>query len=1032
MEHRRGLLLPSVAFVFAASLATASWAQVTTATFYAVVTDATGAVIPGATATLIHTGTGAISTKTTNGAGLAVFDFMRVGEYTVRVEAPGFKTYEGVGIVLTAGQQVRQTFALEVGAMNDRVTVEAAAPLVNVTTTEQLQTFDRAQVIELPLPRRNFSTLLRIGTGVTYTGDSVRMNGVGKNGVAFSVDGTDAGGNPEGRNSSNYLQPNLIDIMSVEAIQEVHTVKGIAPAEYGNMVGGQVNLLTRSGTNVWRGSIFENFQSDKLNARHQRLDSKPPVKFNQFGGSIGGPIRRDEIFVFGVYEGYRDRAFTLVQQSVPTERLRADMLRATPSYALLLDYLPLPTEPHSTTADVGLFKAARNSTRDDNHIDLKGDVRLTPANQIAVTYSRGRPYQLVPRHYLNQSNDRDFRVRDDRGTIGFTTSRSNWTSETRFGYHRSDMAREDRFFFTQFDPVVRREELPFGRRVGRIGTTLGWGSPDHELYLLEGRTWNFDQKYSRYRGDHLVKFGLSIRRDCCQRTNPEAPWLNYTSRDDLINNIPSEVAPVFGNGDYVAKMYQAGVFVQDDWRAAERIVLNLGIRYDYFGHLVPRGTDAAPDTGFYNPDGLRDPVTFAVGPVRDRINPYESDAGVNLGPRLGVTYSVDGAGKTVLRGGAGVFFSSQVPGAMWQAAQPAATIPFRMRISRLDAARLGLKWPIYNDDLRPIIEAEAAHRGLINTFSIFDPHLQNPYTVQFMAGVQRALTSDLALETAFVGMRGFNFLMHRWANLPDRATGVRPNPLLNVNYYVDGSQTTEYNSWQTSLRKRYSRNLSGSVHYTWGRTRSTGGGDIGAYYQGDATGDVIQDFLNPDADRGPSAGDITHYFASEWIYDVGSWARLRNPIARRALGGWQLSGIFTATSGEAVTITQSSVIPTSRPDLVPGQRIINPDYRTTLQYLNPAAFAAVPVSPISRATVRRGSVGVGAIRAPGFWNVDLSVAKNISFAGSRTAQLRADMFNAFNHTSLTDLRTSINDRFFGQLLGTRGARVIQLGARLNW
>lgn len=1030
MTHAPRPLLALLVFTFALGLSAPSWAQVTTATFYGTVTDSTGAVIPGATATVTHLGTGASGVKATNATGVFVFDFMRVGAYTLRIEAPGFKTYEGAGIELTASQQVRQTFVLEVGAMSDTVTVSASSPLVSVAAAEQLQTFDREKVMELPLPRRNFSTLLRIGTGVTYTGDSVRMNGVGKNGVAFSVDGTDAGGNPEGRNSSNYLQPNLIDIMSVEAIQEVHTVKGIAPAEYGNMVGGQVNLLTRSGTNTWRGSLFENFQSEKLNARHQRLDSKPPLKFNQFGGSIGGPISRDKVFVFGVYEGYRDEAFALVQENVPTQRLRDDMLRVTPSYALLLNFLPLPTEPHSPTADVGLFKAPRTSMRDDNHVDIKTDIRLASARQLAVTYSRGRPYQLVPRHYLNQSNDRDFRVHDDRGTVGFTMAGAAWTSETRFGYHRSDMAREDRFYFTQFDPNNRTEELPFGRRVGRIGTTLGWGSPDHELYLLNGRTWNFDQKYARHYGKHGLKAGVGIRRDCCQRTNPEASWLNYTSRDDLVNNIPSEVAPVFGNGDYVAKMYQAGVFVQDDWQVGGKLVLNLGIRYDYFGHLVPHGTKAAPESGFYNPDGLLDERTFAVGPIRDRNNPYESDAGINLGPRVGFAYNPDGQSKTVVRGGFGVFFSSQVPGAMWQSAQPAPGLPFRMRISKLDAARLGLKWPVYNDDLKKIIDAEVKNRGAINSFSIFDPKLQNPYTTQFMLGIQRQLTSNLAVDTGFVGTRGFNFLMQRWANLPDRLTGVRPNPLLNVNYYVDASQDTDYISWQSSLRKRYSQNLSGSVHYTWGRGLSTGGGDIGAYYQGDAQSDVLQDFSNPRADRGPSTGDITHYFASEWIYEVPRPSRLPN-AARHVLGGWQLSGIFLANTGEPVTVTQSSVIPTSRPDFA-GGNAINDDYRTTLQYLNPAAFVAVPVGPISRATIRPGNVGVGSIRAPGYWNVDLSLAKNISLAGRMTLQVRADMFNALNHTNLSGLRTNINDRFFGQLLNTRGARVIQLGARVNW
>lgn len=1005
------------------------WAQVTTATWYGSVRDQTGAIIPSAGVRLTHEGTGATIQTTSDETGEFVFSFLPVGSYTLRIELPGFKAYVSTGIQLAAAQTMRQTYTLQVGQVTDAVTVEGSAPLVNTVTIEQLQTFDQMKVLELPLARRNFSNLLRIGTGVTYTGDSVRMNGIGKNGVAFSVDGTDAGGNPEGRNSSSYLQPNLIDIMSVEAIQEVHTVKGVAPAEYGNVVAGQVNLLSKSGTNEWHGSLFENFQSDSLNARPQRLNSKPGLTFNQFGGSIGGPIKKDKIFIFGVYEGYRESAFTLVQENIPTQRLRDDMLRATPSYALLLNFLPLPTEPHDPTADIGLFKDARSSARNDNHVDVKGDIQLGSRSHLALTYSRGRPFRLVPRHYLNKSNDRVFQVHDDRGTVGFTTGGAAWISETRFGYHRSDMAREDKFFFTQFDPNNRTEELPFGRRVGRIGTTLGWGSPDHELYLLNGRTWNFDEKISYHTGRHSLKVGVGIRRECCQRTNPEVPWLNYTSRSDLVNNIPSEVAPVFGNGDYVAKMYSVGLFVQDDWRVLGKLVLNLGLRYDYFGHLVPKGTSKAPQSGFYNPDGLLD-SNFKVGPVRDRTNPYESDA-VNFGPRFGFSYDPDAKGKMVVRGGFGVLFGSQVAGAMWQAAQPAPAIPFRMRISRLDAARLGLRWPVYNDDLRKVIEAEAKSQGFINTFSVFNPKLQNPYSMHFTLGIQRELMPDLVLETAFVGTRGVKFLMQRWANLVDRQTGLRPNPLLNVNYYVDHSQQTVYTSWQTSLRKRYSKNLSGSAHYTWGKGLSTSGGDIGAYYQGDATADVTQDFFNPKRDRGPSSGDITHYFISEWLYEPPKLSNVNNALLRHALGGWQLAGVFHAQTGEPITVTQNSVIPTSRPDYVGGPAV-NTNYRNSLQYLNPAAFEPVAVNATSRATIRPGTAGNGFLRQPGAWNLDFSLAKNFSLTERVSFQLRSDMFNAFNHTNLTGLRTSINDRFFGQLLGTRGARVIQLNARLSW
>src|SRR5262249_7312592 len=153
------------------------------------------------------------------------------------------------------------------------------------------------------------------------------------------------------------------------------------------------------------------------------------------------------------------------------------------------------------------------------------------------------------------------------------------------------------------------------------------------------------------------------------------------------------------------------------------------------------------------------------------------------------------------------------------------------------------------------------------------------------------------------------------------------NPRLLVDYYVDHSQLTNYASWQTSLRKRFSAGLTGSVHYTWGKSLSTAGGDIGAYYQGDADGRT-HDFLNSSADRGPSTGDITHYFVTEWLYEVPFLANLKQPIVRHALRGWQISGIFTARTGEALYITQTSAIENSRPDFIGGSAI-NSDYRQT-------------------------------------------------------------------------------------------------------
>src|SRR5262245_23209220 len=627
MSFCKVLLLTALA-LFAALLR----AQQTTATFYVVITDSTGGSIPSTAVTLTHEDTGTSASKITSPLGEAVFDFLRVGSYSLRVEAKGFKRLESKGIELSAAQNVRQTFIMEVGATSETVNVEAGASLINAVSSEQLNTIDMSKITELPIFRRNYTNLLAINTGVTMAAEGVRMNGVGKNGVSYTVDGTDAGGNPEGRYSSNYLQPNLIDIMSIEAIQEVHTIKGVPPAEYGNMVAGQVNLLSRSGTNQWHGSLFENFRAEELDARNQRLPNKPGLTFNQFGGSVGGPIKRDRIFVFGVFEGYRERAFTIVQETLWSQRLRNEALAVTPSYKLYLDYIPLPNQPVGPNDDTGLYINPTTSSRDDDHADIKGDIRIGNTGNLSLTYSRGRPNQLQPRHYINGANDRVFRIWDERGTVNYISSGAGWTSESRFGYHLTDMHREDNFFFQQFDPNNKNEALPFGRRVPRL-SYLGTDNPDQELYLMEGRTYNFDQKYARHLSKQSLKFGFTIRRDCCRRNNPEAPNIAYSSRADFINNVTNTVGPTYGNGDYTAKMYQIGGFAQTDWRVRNDFTLNLGVRYDYFSHLVPEASSKAPLTGIYNPDGLLD-ANFNVGPIRSRDNPYDSDKWVNIGPRI--------------------------------------------------------------------------------------------------------------------------------------------------------------------------------------------------------------------------------------------------------------------------------------------------------------------------------------------------------------------------------------------------------------
>jgi outer membrane receptor protein involved in Fe transport len=1020
-----------IANVFVLSCLTAlnpAPAQVSTATFYGIATDATRAVVPGAVVTFSNDQNATVYHKTADSAGEFGFDFLPVGTYTLRIEAQGFKTYETRGIALTAGQQVRQTFTLEVGSISETVSVASTAPLLNAVSAEQQQSMESSEVSQLPVQRRNISNIFAIGTGVSNAGGAVRMNGFGRAGSAYSVDGTNASGATENRLASTYGVSDYVDIMSMEGVAEVQTIKGVMPAEYGDALGGHVNLITKSGTNQIHASLFENFQSEELNARNQLLSSKAPLTFNQFGGSAGGAIRKNRIFVFGDYEGYREAAFTVVQGTVPTASTRAALLAAVPSYNLALSIMPLPNQPTAANASTGTYLAASTGRHTDNHVDAKGDIIITDNSRLSLTYSRGRPFQDVPAIFIGGAGDREFFNTLERGAASFTIGGASWTSESRVGYNRADLQRTDAFFSLR-NPDKSTEQFEWGERIPLITTSLGWSTASTELWDSEGPTWSADQKISKQIGKHSLKFGGSYLNQCCTRTNPQNPGFQYNTMAELLSNTPSTISVSFGNGLYTAHLYEFGFFAQDDYRITKNLVLNIGLRYDYYSNLVAHpNPNGGQGTGFYNPNGLLD-QNFHVGPTRSPDNPYNPDAGLNLGPRFGFSYSPGSSAKTVIRGGFGIVFSAQVPGSMWQSVQSDRNVPFRSNLSQQDVLNFGVKWPLYNDDFHQIVAQQAVTNGVTNIFTVYDPNIQNPYTMHYTLGFQRELTSSLMIESAFVGVRGVKLLAERIIDPPDRLTGQRPNPLLASTYYADDSQQSSYSSWQTSLRKRYSRHLTGSANYTWGKGLSTEGGDISPYYGSDTNPNYIQNFFDMKSARGPSAGDVTHYFVSEWLYELpvlANWNALRY-----ALGGWQASGIFTAQTGGALILTESSGLAGSRPDYIGGSPILS-NYRSTLQYLNPAAFARVPVSSVSAETIRAGNIGTGAIRGPGLWNLDFSMAKNFTITERLHLQFRADLFNALNHTVLSGLSVEITNPRFGQLTSTNGARLMQLNARLSW
>lgn len=1016
-------------------LAPVVFPQANTATFYGVVTDPSGGTVAGATVTLTNEHTRLTLRTTTADTGDFVFSFVPVGVYTLRIQMTGFKVYTGTGINLSAGQRVMQNFTLELGDVTETVTVEGAAPLVNTVSAEQLHAFERTDLTQLPLRNRNFTRVLILTAGAvpsTGSAEGVNLNGIGTNGTQWSLDGTNASGNTGANSPGVYQAPNLVDVMSIEAIQEVSVVKGVIPAEYENAIGGQVNLISKSGTNQWHGSLFENHRNRALNARFQRLDTKAPLTFNQFGGSLGGPIVRDKIFILGAYEGYREVEGQFVQGNVPTESLRSQLLRAVPEYRLSLDAFPLPNQPTSPTARVGLFSAAKRAVRDDDHVDAKGDLMLTPLSRLAVTFNHGTPFRSIPRIFLE--DDRAWINSLNRLSISHTLSNPGWVSETRFGYTRATQVRTDGFF-SRKDPNNPDEPFTGARSLPRLSTGLGFSGPEGEANRSGGPLYSVSQKFARPMGRHFLKFGGNFSYLSGTRNNPEIPSFFYPDLDSLLNNSPRSVTVTFGNGDFSMRTYEFGGFFQDDFRMTPKLTFNMGLRYDFYSNFRSVGKAGTPASGLHNPSFLSMDGRFTVGPFRPVDKPFDHDP-VNLGPRFGLAYNPDGRGKTALRGGFGLLFTHNTAEIGWFATAIAPNIPSRQEFGPASIARFNVRYPTFNADFLRFVQQLAQEAGPMprNVFQMFHTKLHAPYSMQFTFDIQRQLTEGLMFSTGFVRTRGVKLILFRAANRVDRVTGLRPNPNLSQPVFTDNSQSLTYHAWQSTLKGRIGRNLSLDVSYTWSKGLSNGGGDFGAWFTGENSNALNQEFFDLRADRGPTAFDLTHFFSAGLVYSLPEARQVSNQAVRHVLGGWQLSGIFRANTGLPVTVVQSSSRPGDRTDFVGGGPVILSDYRRTLQYLNPAVFRLIPLSSASGAPIRPGNVGRNSIREPGLWNLDFSFGKSfpVPIGEAGRLQVRADWFNGFNHTNLSGLRTNLNDRFFGQLLSTRGARVIQIAASINF
>ena len=1024
-------------------------AQRTTATFAGIVVDTSGGVLPGADVELTNEQTGITERQVTSTTGEFIFNYVPGGTYTLVISLSGFKTHTSKGISLGAAQSVRRRFDLEVGAVEESVTVSGESPLINTASTEQRINLDPIEVNTLPSANRNLTNLLNIGTGLTRQegtvegggsgsggagGIRLRLNGLGGAAMSITANGTDASANAGARQISQYNGISKIDIVSIESVGEVQIVKGVSPAEFGQALAGNLNIVTKGGTNVYHGSLFDRYEGANLVAKPFFLKSKPDSNWNQGGGSVGGPLMKDRAFFFTAMESYRLTRALELNVNVPTPRFRNLLLNSMPfpETKLLLDQYQLPTEPYSSTALLGVFIGAGNKENNDDHVDARGDFRIKGGN-LSTTFTYGHPFLTQESQLPGQP--RVWVSTTRRASASYAIARGNWSSETRFGYNYNWLSRTDPFY-NVLDPVnpgpsdinaKDRRQLPSIAYPGLL--TLG--SEQHTRG--QQPSYSFEQQATLIAGRHSVKFGGIFATPSGGRFNVTGPVFTYSSEADITANRPSSTSfrlrPV--QGLWTTTNY--GAFIQDDWRVNGQLVINAGIRYDYFGRYRFEATDAENPAGIINLDGQPDP-TFAFGPPRDADHIFDDDRGINLAPRVGVNYNPDGRGKMVINGGWGMMFQPLDAQNFETSIGMISGVPASRTFSAVESTALGLHYPIYNEDMLTRYEAIYTPSPLSPVGLLIDPQIQVPYAQVFTAGVQRALTSTIVVDAAYVGTRGNHFRMTRTYNEPDRVTGLRPNPNLSQASYVDDSQRTTYNSLQTSMRQRVTNKLQYNVNYTWSSTRSNYDGDNTLSSVNDAS-QTNQDFFDIESSWGPVIGDVRHSFIGSLIYETPS-ASNTSSVVRHIFASWLLSGIFRTRTGEPLIVTQSSSKAGSRPDVIDLANVYVSSCcdigNNVMQYLNPAAFQQVPLNAISRQPARAGNVGVGQFRAPGFKNLDLSVGKAIGIGGPRRIELRADVLNAFNWINYASVQTNITASDFGKINGTGAARVAQLQVRFSF
>lgn len=1010
-------------------LPVAAAAQTTGGTIAGTVVDESRAAMPGVTVLIRQVETGTQRVVVTDGEGRYQAESLQPGTYTITVELAGFQTNVREGVTLSLGQRAIVPFTLKLGGIEERITVTGDASMVNTTQGGLSGLVEQQQIRDLPLNGRDFSQLTLLQPGVLATpttakavdrgmGTQVAVAGARPNQISFLLDGTDV--NSQGNQSPGSAAGGML---GVESVREFQVLINSYSAENGRSSGGIVSAVTRSGTNTLRGAGFEFHRNDALDAKtffDAEDEEKPPFTRNQFGGYLGGPIMRDRMFFFASYEGLRQDLTETRIIRVPSRatRARTDIHPAIVPY---LNFYPLPNGEE--TGATGLFTHTLEEPIREHYFITKVDYTLSDKDSLSLRYLYDDATQTSPSGLGLWENQQHTNSQFATAQYQRVFS-SRLLNEFRVAFNRPF---EETVNIMHVDDDPSLYFIP-GTRIGNISVSgIAGVGPDSETpSFFDYRNWQLINTLTYNLGAHTVKAGVNWTR-----------WINdqdasfqfggsfdFNSVDDFIRNRPDTFEGATPGSTTARKWTQSlvGLFVQDDWTAADRLTLNLGVRYEFF-------TEPEEAQGrIARMESVLDPAPQVGGPL------FKNPSLKNIAPRVGFAWDVFGDGRTSLRGGGGYFYEpilgnyyrtygNRTPPFMEQANIPRPPFP----------NPLGGNFVV---------------RNRLDLFQ-FDP--TTPLRLQYNATFQRELFAGTVVSVGYIGSRGFNQVRNVEANhsvpeiLPDGRyffplVNGRTPPRRNPNFESIRIRWTDGNSWYnglaTSISKRFSNGLQFQGAYTFGKSTDEGSQAIGSSDFGNS---FQPRYAYDRADNlGRSDFDIRHNFVLNYSYNLPEVDNL-GPVAGLLVNGWQVAGIFTARTGVPFTpvlgFDRARARPRSggagqRPSWAPGYDRDDVIQGGPTQYYDPAAFV-LPEAGFF------GDVGRNVLEGPGFSTWDTSVIKNFT-AGPRRVQLRFEVFNVLNRANFgLPARTVFNSRGrvenAGEITSIVGtARQMQLGLKVEF